>query len=108
LSASDALLHTALFEGTPNVLLEASHLGCPIVATKAGGAIDVVDDGATGFLCDPTDTDGLQGRLRSVLGDASLRHRLSEGGPNRIAARFSLEQMIEGTLATYPMLQRRG
>lgn len=106
LSAADALLHTARFEGTPNVLLEASHLGCPIVSTKAGGAIDVVDDGASGFLCDPTDTDGLHARLRAVLADADLRRRLSDGGPRRIAERFSLEQMIEGTLDAYPMLAR--
>ena len=107
LSAADAMLHTARFEGTPNVLLEASHLGCPIVATKAGGAIDVVADGSSGFLCDPTDTDGLHERLRSVLGDEALRRRLREGGPRRIAERFSLEQMIEGTLAAYPMLRAR-
>ena len=106
-SASDALLHAARFEGTPNVLLEASHLGCPIVATKAGGAIDVVADGVSGFLCEPTDTDGLHDRLRTVLGDAVLRGRLREGGPRLIAERFSLEQMIEGTLAAYPMLRPR-
>ena len=107
LSASDALLHTARFEGTPNVLLEAAHLGCPIVGTRAGGAIDVVADGVTGFLCDPADTEGLIDRLRRVLGDSALRRRLSEGGPHLIAERFSLEQMIEGTLSAYPMLQAR-
>lgn len=105
LSAADALLHTARFEGTPNVLLEAAHLGCPIVGTKAGGAVDVVQDGVSGFLCDPSDTDGLCERLRSVLADANLRKRLSEGGPPLIRERFSLEQMIEGTLALYPMLR---
>ena len=107
LSASDALLHTARFEGTPNVLLEAAHLGCPIVGTRAGGAIDVVADGETGFLCDPADTEGLIDRLRRVLGDSELRRRLSAGGPNLIAERFSLEQMIEGTLSAYPMLRTR-
>jgi glycosyltransferase involved in cell wall biosynthesis len=103
LSASDALLHAALFEGTPNVLLEASHLGCPIVATKAGGAIDVVEDGATGFLCDPVDVESLVGRLQEVLADEALRRRMGEDGARRIAEHFSLEQMIEGTLAAYPM-----
>jgi glycosyltransferase involved in cell wall biosynthesis len=104
LSAADLLLHTARFEGTPNVLLEASHLGCPIVGTKAGGAIDVVADGQTGFLCDPTDTESLVGRLREVLADEPLRRRMAEGGPRRIAMQFSLEQMVEGTLSAYPML----
>jgi glycosyltransferase involved in cell wall biosynthesis len=106
IAAADALLHAARFEGTPNVLLEASHLGCPIVATKAGGAIDVVVEGESGFLCEPSDTDGLHDRLRRVLADQSLRTRLSEAGPRRIAEQFSLAQMIEGTLSAYPMLAR--
>ena len=106
LAASDALLHTARFEGTPNVLLEASHLGCPIVATAAGGSIDVVSDGETGFLRDPADTEGLLAALRRLLADGDLRRRFAAAGPRRIAEHFSLEAMVEGTLDAYAMLKR--
>jgi glycosyltransferase involved in cell wall biosynthesis len=44
LSIADLLLHTAEFEGFPNVLLEAQALGCPVVATDVGGTSEVFSD----------------------------------------------------------------
>lgn len=101
LSASDLLLHAALHEGTPNVLLEAAHLGCPTVATTAGGSPDAVSGGVTGFLVDPSDGDGLFLNAARVLDDAALHARLSANGPAFIAERFSLERMVAETLACY-------
>ncbi len=101
LSASDLMLHAALHEGTPNVLLEAAHLGCPTVATTAGGSPDAVSEGVTGFLVDPSDGDGLFMNAARVLDDAALRARLSADGPAFIAERFSLERMVAETLACY-------
>jgi len=105
ISAADAFLHTARFEGTPNVLLEASHLGCPVVATKAGGAVDVVVDGETGFLCDPADIEIMVARLRTMLHDSQLRRRMSHVGPRHIAGHYGLERMIDETLRAYPMIR---
>jgi glycosyltransferase involved in cell wall biosynthesis len=102
LAASDALLHAAKHEGTPNVLLEAAHLGCPVVATTAGGSPDAVAEGATGLLCDPADHDALATNLDRVLGDDALRARLAAAGPRWIAERFSLDRMVAETLACYP------
>lgn len=44
LNIADLLLHTAEFEGFPNVLLEAQALGCPVVATDVGGTSEVFSD----------------------------------------------------------------
>lgn len=107
LSAADILLHTALFEGTPNVLLEAAHLGCPVVATTAGGSVDVVGRDVTGFLCEPMDGESLYRALRALIDDAALRARLGKAGPEWIASRFGLDRMVTETLDCYPMLARR-
>src|SRR5207249_229665 len=50
LAASDVLLLTSDWEGTPNVLLEAQHCGCVPVATDAGGTREAVRPGETGLL----------------------------------------------------------
>src|SRR5690606_20868387 len=50
MSAMDVFRHTAWWEGTPNVVLEAQQLCLPVVVAKAGGAEDAVDHGRTGFL----------------------------------------------------------
>jgi len=107
LSAADVLLHVARFEGTPNVLLEAAHLGCPVVATAAGGSVDAVDHGRTGFLCGTDDGDGLHRAVASLLADPTLRAKLGAQGTSWIAARFGLERMIDETLGCYPMLGGR-
>jgi glycosyltransferase involved in cell wall biosynthesis len=107
LSAADVLLHAARFEGTPNVLLEAAHLGCPVVATAAGGSVDAVDHGRTGFLLETSDGDGLHRAVASLLADHALRETLGAAAPAWIAARFGLERMVDETLDCYPMLGGR-
>ena len=62
------------------VLLEAMAAGCPVVACRAGGVPDAVEDGVTGFLFDPDQDDSLaatvkqawnsNGRLESVRRNA--------------------------------------
>ena len=104
LSASDALLHAARHEGTPNVLLEAAHLGCPVVATTAGGSPDAVEEGVTGFLRDPSDADGLCASLVELLQDEARRAQAAAAGPRLVSRRFSLDGMVRETLACYPFL----
>lgn len=106
LAASDALLHAAKHEGTPNILLEAGHLGCPVVATTAGGSTEAVAEGQTGFLLDPADGDGLVRTLARLLDDHALRGQLASQAPAFVAERFSLDRMVEETLRCYPFLAR--
>jgi len=101
MAAATAVLLASRQEGTPNVLLEAQWLGCPVVATKAGGAADAVSHDRTGLLLDVGDVDGLTEALLSLLLDQSRRTRLSEAAPAFIAERFGLDRMVEETLTVY-------
>jgi glycosyltransferase involved in cell wall biosynthesis len=47
-----------------------------VVASRAGGILDLVDDGEQGLLVDPEDIDGLADALVRVLSDRSLAERL--------------------------------
>jgi glycosyltransferase involved in cell wall biosynthesis len=53
------------------VLLEAMASGCPVVACRAGGVPDAVQDGSTGFLFEPTDPDGLVRTVKRALSSAT-------------------------------------
>jgi glycosyltransferase involved in cell wall biosynthesis len=88
-------------EGTPNVLLEAQWLGCPVVSTRAGGAVDAVADDVTGYLVDVGDVAGLQKAVISLLQNPSRRNEMAARGPSFIQSRFSVEQMITETLKVY-------
>lgn len=88
-------------EGTPNVLLEAQWLGCPVVATRAGGSVDAVADGVTGFLVDIGDTVALQRSALAILQDPAQRESMVAKGPAFIQSRFSLDNMVLETLKAY-------
>lgn len=87
METSTLLLLTSVFEGMPNVLLEAQSIGLPVVATRVGGVPDCVLDGETGYICDINDIDAMEDACVKLLGDDRLRSRMG------IAARHL---MIEG------------
>lgn len=47
----------SLYDGMPNVLLEAGVLGIPAIAADSGGMPEIVGDGGSGLLFDPYDPD---------------------------------------------------
>ena len=53
----DVYLYTSSVDGLPNILLEISALGLPIIASNDGGVSEFVIDKKTGFLCDIEDID---------------------------------------------------
>ncbi len=88
-------------EGTPNVLLEAQWLGCPVVSTRAGGALDAVSHQETGLLVDVGDIDGLEHAVLMLLEDPDLRASMAKAGPTFIRKCFGLDRMIQETIASY-------
>ncbi len=101
LSCFDILAHPALMEGLGIALLQAASAGVPIVAAKAGGMPEAVEDGVNGRLVSPGSVDELAAALRELLADAGLRHRLGEAGREKMRREFSLERMVEGNLRVY-------
>jgi len=68
------------------VLLEAMASGCPVVACRAGGVPDAVQNGRTGFLFEPTDPDGLVSTVKHALAGPSDLEAI------RVRARQEVEQ----------------
>ena len=89
------MLLTSLFEGTPNVVMEAQALGVPVVATKVGGVPDIVVDGDTGFLADKDDETALADRCIRILLDKTLRVRMGMAAKSRMEKLFSMETMVK-------------
>jgi glycosyltransferase involved in cell wall biosynthesis len=63
-----------------NVLVEAMACGLPVVSTHWRGIPSIVDDGETGFLVAPRDSEALADRLELLAGDAELRWRMGRAG----------------------------
>lgn len=101
LGAADASLLTSDIEGLPNVSLESQALQIPMVLTRAGGAPESVEDGVTGYVCEIGASDEICARLEELAADPDLRRRLGEAGRKWVADAFSVQKMIEKTLALY-------
>ncbi len=78
LNKAHIYLMASEYEGLPLSVLEAMSCGLPIVATKAGGTVDIVDD-SNGFLCDIDDKNQIYLALEALTKDAELRKRMSNG-----------------------------
>jgi glycosyltransferase involved in cell wall biosynthesis len=108
LGASDALVHSALREGLPRVVLEALAVGTPVVATAVGGVPDAVTDGVTGRLVAPEDPAALADAVLATLEDPAGAARLAAAGRHAVRA-FSARQMLAEQHALYQrLLARRG
>jgi glycosyltransferase involved in cell wall biosynthesis len=101
LRAFDAFLLTSRKEGLPYVLLEAGYGYMPVVASDTAGVRDVILHNFTGLLAKPRDARAFAEAIEKVLGDATLARSLSDELLKRVQKSFSLEQMIEKTVASY-------
>jgi glycosyltransferase involved in cell wall biosynthesis len=70
---ADVFVLPSLYEGMPNVVLEAMACGLPIVATNIAGSNELVEDGVNGFLVPVRDSAALAEGLHALAQDASLR-----------------------------------
>ncbi len=94
LDSMDIFLLTSFSEGTSMTLLEAMSLQKPIVATRVGGNIEVIDDQKTGVLIESDDTDALVAAVERLVGDCRLSEALGEQAQHVFHARFSLQHMV--------------
>ncbi|GAC1335512.1 MAG: hypothetical protein NVSMB14_02880 [Isosphaeraceae bacterium] len=65
--------------------VEALHAGLPVVSTRIGGALEIIDD-SCGRLVPPGDVSALAETLSALIVDPDLRSRLGENGPARARA----------------------
>lgn len=68
----------------------------PVVVSRAGGALEIVEDGTNGLLVRPGDPRALAAALSGLLADPARARVLAETGHASAVRRFSLETMMEG------------
>lgn len=105
--AFDIVVLASESEGLPNALLEGAAAGRAIVATAAGGAVDVVIDGKTGLLVPVHDDGALARAIHQLAGDGLLRERLGLAARRRAEAVFGMERFVAETAALYEELAER-
>jgi glycosyltransferase involved in cell wall biosynthesis len=106
LGGVDVLALTSIFEGFPNVALEAMATGAVAVATDVGGCRELVASGETGFLVPARAPAAVAASVLRVLRDPALARRLATAARRRVETTFGVEVMAERTGAAYLDLLR--
>lgn len=91
----EAFVLPSLEEGLPVAPLEAMAAGLPVVATDVGGIPELVENGRTGWLVPPGDSQALAERLRQLLGDREKRLSMGAAGFARARRQFAVERMVK-------------
>ena len=82
-------------------LVEAMALRKPVIATRAGGPLEIVQEGESGLLVPASDPAALGGAILRVLQDAALAERLGAGGRARFERFFTAPRMAAELLSIY-------
>jgi glycosyltransferase involved in cell wall biosynthesis len=98
LSTASVFVYKSDMEGLGSAALAAMAAGVPVVASSVGGLPEVVESGKTGFLVGDGD---FITPVRRLLEDAGLAARMSQAARERVQKEFSVERMVEKTVAAY-------
>ena len=106
--SSDVFVLTSLWEGLPNVLLEAGASGLPIVATRAEGVSEIVADGVTGHLVRIGDDQSLAAAIDHVLSDPVAATESARRLQRHVAERFTWPAVVTQYAHLYRSLLAAG
>ena len=91
------------------VQLEAMACCLPVVCTELGTGTSYVNrDGATGLVVPPNDPRALAVAINRLLASPALRAKMGVEGRRRVKSEFSLQEMINATIAFYEVVLREG
>ncbi|MFA6918191.1 MAG: glycosyltransferase family 4 protein [Candidatus Gracilibacteria bacterium] len=93
LKSSNIFLLPSIREGFGMVNLEAMITPLPIIATKAGGIPEVVEDGKTGILVEPGNSVALISALFKLIPSSELREKYALAGHKRVIEKFDARKM---------------
>ena len=101
MAAMDVLVCAADEEALGRVVLEAMALGKPVIATRAGGPLETVQDGLTGLLVPPRDAASLASAMEKLLVDLDAGRRMGVLGKARVQTYYTIRQNVQHVQRLY-------
>jgi len=99
-SMADVFVFPSFREGLSVALMEAMSCGLPIVCSNIRGNVDLVQDGAGGYLCDPSDAAGFSVAIERLANDAELRRNMGRTNIENVKE-FDISSVMDQMLQIY-------
>jgi glycosyltransferase involved in cell wall biosynthesis len=82
-------------EGMSTALMEAASMGRPLIATNIAGCRELIDDGKTGYICEPKNADSLANKMELLINsdDDKLRE-MGIKSREKMIAEFDIENVL--------------
>jgi glycosyltransferase involved in cell wall biosynthesis len=88
------------------VVIEAMAAERPVIATAAGGVLDIIEHGVNGWLIPAKDVLAMTHALTKLLSEQDLAHRIGQAARHTVEERFTLATHVECVQAVYDVVLR--
>jgi len=103
---ADVFVTATTWEGMPNTVLEAMACGLPIIATRASGLSELVQDGVNGYLVNTHDRAALTERLSQLIDNPYERQRMGKESRKIAEQEFAWEYIAEQYVRVYERIKK--
>jgi glycosyltransferase involved in cell wall biosynthesis len=90
----DVFVLSSTVEGLSIATIEAMAAGKPVVATRSGGPQEIVDEGRTGFLVPPANSEAMAARICELLAHPDMAAVMGRNARKAVEGKFSLSGMV--------------
>ncbi|MFA5146144.1 MAG: lipopolysaccharide heptosyltransferase II [Candidatus Omnitrophota bacterium] len=88
-------------EAFGRVIIEAQASGVPVVATRVGGVVDIIEDGKNGLLTSALNPKDMAEKMYRLYSDRASWIKLALEGRKNVEGHYALSDMMTGTVAVY-------
>lgn len=107
LASLDVFVLASKSEGFGRALAEAMAMQKPVVASRVGGIVEIVEDGISGILVPVKDYDAMAMEIVKLLKNSNLARQMGAQARKRIEQHFSIDQHVRQIEAVYEQLLKR-
>ena len=94
LKACDIFIRPSLSEGFGNSFIEAMAARLPVIATAVGGIPEFIEDGITGYFCEPQNPESIAKIVRRVIDDVGT-NRVVDNAHKMVKERYGWDLIAE-------------
>jgi len=101
LSTASLLILPSLEDNCPMTVLEAMAANVPVIGPRVGGVVDLIQDGVSGLLCDPTNLESIRGAVEVMLRETQRANAMADAAKKRALDKFHPRAVAEAHIRIY-------